>query len=198
MLYSQCEFVYIPRMKKTESLTYLIVLIVFLSASAFALEISVIPDNYLSIPPVLTSRMQLKSLNQQPVTEEDFNIITKKIHKLYAPMIKEKYNVELIIETDWLSPVVNANASREENVWKVHVAGGMARAKGMSKEALTLVVCHELGHHLGGAPRSHLYGGWPSAEGQADYWATSKCLKNYYTEFYLEEVLYVNQKKSRI
>jgi hypothetical protein len=39
-----------------------------------------------------------------------------------------------------------------------------------------LVVCHETGHHLGGAPR---YNGtdWASNEGQADYFGTLKCMR---------------------
>lgn len=35
-----------------------------------------------------------------------------------------------------------------------------------------MILCHELGHTLGGAP----YVGVRSVEGQADYYATSKCL----------------------
>jgi hypothetical protein len=39
-----------------------------------------------------------------------------------------------------------------------------------------LVVCHETGHHLGGAPK---YNGtdWAANEGQADYFGTLKCMR---------------------
>jgi hypothetical protein len=83
---------------------------------------------------------------------------------------------------------VNAYATRELESWTVYVAGGIARAKGMTKDSLALIVCHELGHHLAGAPRTFRYDGWPAAEGQADYWASSKCLKKYYAELLGEEI----------
>ena len=46
----------------------------------------------------------------------------------------------------------------------------------MTIDGYTLVACHELGHHLGGAP---LFSGqdWASVEGEADYFATTKCVK---------------------
>jgi hypothetical protein len=56
---------------------------------------------------------------------------------------------------------------------------------------MALVVCHEIGHHIGGAPKKGQSSGegggwwggqvgglsWPSNEGQADYFATLKCLR---------------------
>lgn len=150
------------------------------SSSVFA-QSRVIPENDLRFPP-----LRVKDMNA--VTEQEFNTVTRILHKLYAPKIQEKGNVKLVMNADWSDDTVNAYATREVETWTVHVAGGIARAKGMTKESLALIVCHELGHHLGGAPRTFLYEGWPSAEGQADYWATSKCLKSYYTELSNEEV----------
>lgn len=140
-----------------------------------------IPDNDLHIPP-------LRVKDFEAVTEHDFNTVTRILHKIYAPVILEKGNVQLVMNATWNDDTVNAYATREVDTWTVHVAGGIARAKGMTKDSLALIVCHELGHHLGGAPRTFLYDGWPSAEGQADYWATSKCLKNYYAELKNEDV----------
>jgi hypothetical protein len=37
-----------------------------------------------------------------------------------------------------------------------------------------LVVCHELGHHIGGAPKSSE---WAANEGQADYFGSMKCMR---------------------
>ena len=49
------------------------------------------------------------------------------------------------------------------------------------------MICHEVGHHLGGAPFMpkyyedyYLFRG--SSEGQADYYATSNCLKKWFAE----------------
>jgi hypothetical protein len=49
---------------------------------------------------------------------------------------------------------------------------------------MSLVVCHEIGHHIGGAPRkiSPWASPWASNEGQADYWATLKCLRRVWND----------------
>lgn len=123
------------------------------------------------------------------LTKEEFLEIAKTIEKLYRLAIFEKGGVPLVVEADWSDETVNAFAYREADRWVVQIAGGMARAKFMTKHSLALILCHELGHHLGGAPRSFLYDGWPSAEGQADYWATSKCLKKYYKTLGHDDIL---------
>ncbi len=145
-------------------------------------QVPAIPENDWSIPPI-----RIKDFDG--VSEHDFNFVVKTLTKLYAPKIKEKGNVDLVINADWKDATVNAYAGREAGVWSINLAGGIARAKGMTRDSLALIVCHELGHHLGGAPRTFLFEGWPSAEGQADYWASSKCLKNYFNELKNEEVI---------
>jgi hypothetical protein len=45
----------------------------------------------------------------------------------------------------------------------------------MTKDGFMLVICHETGHHLGGAPRKG--GMWASNEGQSDYYATLSCAR---------------------
>lgn len=141
----------------------------------------VVPYNAVSIP-------TYSSNLAQTITEEDFNKVTDILYKLYAPKISAKGGVKFVMNADWKDATVNAFATREIETWTVHIAGGIARAPGMTKDSFALIVCHEIGHHLGGAPRTFLYDGWPSAEGQADYWASSKCLKNYYNQLANEVV----------
>lgn len=106
------------------------------------------------------------------LSEKNFHSIIKIFHELYAPKI--------LIHGSWADTNVNAYALREKGIWSVNVSGGIARAKKMTKDSFALIICHEIGHHMGGEPKSFLYDGWSSAEGQADYWATKNCLKNYY------------------
>ncbi len=54
-------------------------------------------------------------------------------------------------------------------------ARAMAFQAKMNPDVVGLVLCHELGHHLGGEPVVAEYD--MSAEGQADYFATSKCMR---------------------
>lgn len=138
--------------------------------------IKVIEENQLYYP----SYLRVKNGSQ--ITETDFSAILIRLQDLYQPTVN-KLGKKLEIIGDWEDATVNAVATRDQDFWRINVAGGIARAPQMTKDGLLIIVCHELGHHLGGAPRMALYGGWPSAEGQADYWATSKCLKKYYQKF---------------
>lgn len=146
-------------------------------------KLNVIPENDLK------NSLQSRPKFAGAVNESDFNFVSKTLHKIYAPKILEKGGLKFIMNANWKDDTVNAYATREVDSWSVHIAGGIARAKGMTKDSLALIICHEIGHHLAGAPRTFLYEGWPSAEGQADYWATSKCMKKYYQEIFHEEVL---------
>jgi hypothetical protein len=165
-----------------------IILVFAISLSAIASSV-----NPLAIPENTLERPVLKYKNLESVmTENDFNQVLNTLSKIYSPVILARGGYPLLMKGDWHSSVVNAYATREVNSWKVLVAGGIARSKGMTNDSLALIVCHELGHHLGGAPRTFLFEGWPSAEGQADYWAASKCMKRYYAELLSEEIV-INQ-----
>lgn len=179
-----CFIAYTARsMKKIEFLLFMLFIFFSINFESFA----VIPENKLSYPvKVLKPKEFARS-----VTEHEFIFVTKTLEKLFAKSIEERGAVRLVIKADWKDATVNAFATREVETWSVHIPGGIARAPGMTKDSLALIVCHELGHHLGGAPRTFLYEGWPSAEGQADYWATSKCLKKYYKELALDSVTIV-------
>jgi len=172
-------------MKKIESMLLFLSFFYLLTFAGLA-KADAIPENDLYYPPLKTPI--LIKMAGQLVSENDYNQVINTLHKLFAADINAKGDVQLVFKADWQDGTVNAYATRETETWTIHVPGGIARAKAMTKDSLALILCHELGHHLGGAPHSFLFEGWPSAEGQADYWATSKCLKRYYEELANEEV----------
>ncbi|MBY0414235.1 MAG: hypothetical protein K2Q18_08720, partial [Bdellovibrionales bacterium] len=47
-----------------------------------------------------------------------------------------------------------------------------------------IVLCHEIGHHLGGYPKKQASNevSWTTTEGQADYFATSKCARRIFAD----------------
>jgi len=114
------------------------------------------------------------------VSEAKFNQILDKVEGLYAPVIAAKGKT-LKIERKWDDGTVNAYAQQQGSTWMVSMFGGLARHETITEDAFALVACHELGHHLGGAPKKASYFGatWASNEGQADYYGNSKCLRNY-------------------
>lgn len=130
--------------------------------------LAIVPENNLSIP--------LSSLRSRGIEAQDFNQVIKTIEKYYRSEGIDVYRF-------WEDGTVNAYAENVIGSKSVNFFGGFARYPMMTKDAFAIVVCHEFGHHLGGAPKqSGSISFWASAEGQADYFATAKCLKRYLAE----------------
>jgi hypothetical protein len=124
------------------------------------------------------------------ITEAEFNKAIDIVETQYAPVVANMGG-KLEIERRWTDGTVNAYAQQTGKTWKVAMFGGLARHKTITADAMSLVVCHELGHHIGGAPKkggsntaggwwggtSPAANGWASNEGQADYFAALKCLR---------------------
>ena len=109
------------------------------------------------------------------ITEVEFNDAISKVEAVYKPIIAAK-GKQLVIQRNWTDGTVNAYASQRGTTWLVAMFGGLARSKEVTYEGFALVICHEIGHHLGGSP---LYANnpWAAAEGQADYYSTLKCFR---------------------
>lgn len=125
------------------------------------------------IPP--NTQRFAEGIANQGISEQMFNKIIDQVEKVYAPVVESKGG-KLAIERKWKDDTVNAYARRTGNTWHVAMFGGLARHPEATPDAFAMVLCHELGHHLGGAPK---YGGmdWASVEGQSDYFAAAKCMR---------------------
>ncbi len=132
----------------------------------------IVEENNLYIP------VGAKSLST--ITVEKFNSILDRVTALYAPVIAAKGKT-FVIERKWDDGTVNAYAQQSGNTWTISMFGGLARHDTITEDGFALVACHELGHHIGGAPKKFSWYGtaWASNEGQADYFGTSKCIRNY-------------------
>ncbi len=124
------------------------------------------------------------------ITEDQFNSIIDKYETMYSPIVKS-LGGDLLIERKWTDATVNAYAQQLGKTWKVSMFGGLARHETITEDGFALVVCHELGHHIGGAPRkvSPWSSPWASNEGQADYFATLKCLRRGWERDNNEEIV---------
>lgn len=129
-----------------------------------------LPENDLRIP------VGYKSVGG--LSEAQFNAVINKIEKIYAPVVSQM-KAKLVIERLWSSEKVNAAAMRPaKDLWEVEMYGGLARHPSITADGFALVLCHEIGHHIGGAPKYRsLAKPWASSEGQSDYFATLKCLR---------------------
>lgn len=114
-----------------------------------------------------------KSLNT--ITEAEFTSAIKEVKDVYGPIFEEQYSAELVVEEKWDDETVNAYAQQFGKEWRVSMFGGLARDPLVTRDGFIAVICHEIGHHIGGQPRKGT--SWASNEGQADYFATAKCLR---------------------
>lgn len=155
-------------------------------------ETGIVEENTMRIP------VGRKSING--MTKEVFLEKIEQVTKLYSGVVAERGGI-LKVRKLWDDATVNAFAkqvkpgekdSDEEvnntgkTIYEVNMFGGLARHDAVTPDGFALVVCHELGHHLAGAPRkpgSIWDRGdakglrWASNEGQSDYWGTMKCLR---------------------
>lgn len=112
------------------------------------------------------------------ITREQYEAVIDKMNAIFVPVV-EAQGARLVINRAWQSGTVNASTSRNRDGdrWTINFYGGMARHRDMTEDGFALVYCHELGHHLGGAPKKKNNTYWASTEGQSDYWGTLKCLR---------------------
>ena len=131
-----------------------------------------IPENNLYIP------ADFESL-AGGLDQKTFDGVINKVGAFYTPIVA-KQGGTLKINHLWTDGTVNANATRSGKSWVVNMYGGLARHGRVTADGFTLVLCHELGHHLGGFPKiGGSLGGsaWAANEGQADYFSTMKCAR---------------------
>lgn len=121
------------------------------------------------------------------ITLLEFNRSIDNFEVIMRNFVNERTGKKLVIEKDWENESVNAHATLDESDNPVIIVnGGIARHPEMNVDGLYFILCHELGHHLGGAPKqfrgTSTKRSWSSAEGQADYFASSKCLPYFFSK----------------
>ncbi len=133
-----------------------------------------LPENDLKIPVGTTYT------SGGGITEEEFNEALDRIERVYTPILEARGKT-LDVRRLWENETVNASAQQFGDRWVINMYGGLARHEAVGVEAFTTVACHEMGHHLGGAPKYGFFNSWASNEGQSDYYATLKCMRLLYS-----------------
>jgi hypothetical protein len=131
------------------------------STSTFAIAQSFMPENQLHLNPIMQASM----------SKAEFDAVMDKALKVYGPIIKDNFGKKFNIEREWNNDTVNAYAYQSGSNWNIHMYGGLARR--VTSDGFLGVICHELGHHLGGAPIKS----WATNEGGSDYFV-SRCMRN--------------------
>lgn len=160
------------KLKNTVSFLVLIITGLIMTTSSYASDrCNAFPANNFHFP-----------ADQKSHTSEiQYERMLETFETIMAPKIERHYHKKLILNRDWENSRVNAHATRDsEQNPVITLTGGLARHPLANDLAMYLILCHELGHQFGGAPkqrRGHTdLRSWSSAEGQADYYAASKCM----------------------
>lgn len=116
------------------------------------------------------------------ITQEQFDAVLNRVDDIYKGEVARAGGT-LKINHMWSDATVNASASRQGNTWVLNMYGGLARHQTINVEGMALVACHEMGHHIGGAPKiSGWFSTWATNEGGADYFAGLKCLRRFFAQ----------------
>lgn len=131
------------------------------------------PENDLSFP--------ADAKNAGGITKAEFDQTLDEFEAVMNLEVSRVDSARLEVERRWDTPDVNAVAYQSGIYRHIVMYGGLARHPDTTVDSFRLVACHELGHHLGGAPKKAggFWGGaaWASNEGQADYYASLKCFR---------------------
>jgi hypothetical protein len=129
------------------------------------------------LPPEILLKAQ-PSAQESNITEAEFNQAVSGVQDAFAPVVSAMGN-NLSISGDWKSTQLNAGSKEIFSSWQVYITGAIARRPEMTTDAITLILCHEMGHHLGGFPfipsDFPFQPTWAAAEGEADYFSTQVC-----------------------
>lgn len=147
---------------------YFTLFLLFSSTLSLACDDGLVKKNTMEIP--------INSLNANDMTEKEFKKVIQDFELFFTSSIDQNYNKEIQVIGSWPSNTVNAYAEQSDKAWLILINGGLARHKAITTDGLKAVLCHELGHHAGGFPKKNT-NRWSSAEGQADYYSTMKCLR---------------------
>ncbi len=140
-----------------------------------------VPENDLKIP---VGKTMFGVMNNGGLTEAQFNAAIDRAEALYTDVFKAK-GATLKVNRLWTDATVNASAQQMQTTWVVNMYGGLARHQDITPEGFALVICHEIGHHIGGAPKVSSFLGmnaWATNEGGSDYFAGLKCLRQFFAD----------------
>lgn len=125
--------------------------------------------------PVSVKNSKLTDLKHETIEK-----LMKSFEHHFSPLV-ERQGRKLYLILNWESDRVIAEAKRPVTTdWEIILHGGAIRSKELGEAEISLILCHELGHHLGGKPTASMEG-WSACEGQADYWSSLECVKNFWS-----------------
>lgn len=116
------------------------------------------------------------------ISKTDAEGVIKKLVSIYQPIFKKRRYPALNVKFNYRKPELGARAKTLGRKSLIVFDGGILRHPQSNTDVLALILCHEIGHHLGGLPKKYDVSkgvDTMSAEAQADYFSSSKCMRRY-------------------
>jgi len=180
-------------MKKAKA----VALMFAVTAFGFVANASFLPEDVLLNAPPAEGPSQ--------ISEQQFNDTIARLQKLYDSIIGQ-FGGRLNINGQWSNDKLVARSTQMFGSWVIEFSGGLARRPELTPDGMALILCHELGHHVGGFPYMdptpvpipiQIPGGlgqtWAAAEGQADYYSTEVCAKKLWADDEAENMKFRDQ-----
>ena len=105
----------------------------------------------------------------------------------YAVKVYQETKLPLNIPDLWTTNHFEGSVRKAENFFELKITGKALTSKEASSISFASIVCHELGHILGGSPKQTMPGvEWSSTEGQSDFWAAKSCLPEFFQDVVLD------------
>jgi hypothetical protein len=123
-----------------------------------------------------SQKINIDMIGEDNLTEDQFNSVVAMIKDHFTPIFLAQGKT-LNVNSSWTVPINNALATQDHRGSNVYFFGLFTKNKFMTKDAFLFVGCHEIGHHLGGFPKNSGSISWASVEGESDYFAAAKCLR---------------------
>ena len=121
------------------------------------------------------------SVNVSSITERDYLEMIWDFQAQFQTAVYSKTRKAVIFSNDWQSPYFGASALRHDAYFQVSLLAGTVRVPEFNKAMMAAVLCHELGHILGGEPLQTVpLSEWASTEGQSDFYAARDCLPKFF------------------
>lgn len=113
----------------------------------------------------------------------EFEELRSRFLSLYTPIVKEKSGYGLQIHLDTEAKNYFGGVDIRDGKLTIVMGSEFDREPGVTPDLYALILCHEVGHLLGGEPRKvRRRENWVSTEGQSDYYAAAVCLKKVFAE----------------
>lgn len=124
---------------------------------------------------------------QSAYSQEWKTKIIEDAKSIYTPVSISTFQIPILFrESD--DDSVGASAEHNAESLSVVINSGLLKSQRLTPDGLRMILCHELGHLFGGAPRRNIPMEWEgpvahdgmsfmSSEGQADYYAGLVCFR---------------------